>query len=368
MKKLLIAVFILTCVVGMEAQKRRRLATVGGGGGGCSSATVLPCSVSGSQAQGGALTITGVNFGTKSTAAPFVFEGLEPSGAYASSKWSNPFGSNPPNSDQEQIVTTNQRNANSTHSIYFNYKGTTDGDMGYLETTASTGRNWFMSYWAELGTNWDWGTTLNSGASSTDNLGNIKFWRVWEPAGCNGGDDSAIMTIHLNNGDMEWWDRAANAHSISFNVTSLITKNAWHHYEWVFQDSSAANTADGSLQFYFDGTRYVNASGVTFRSTGCGTKYPFVLNYWNSQGSSATDDNDYWEDDIYVDSSMARVYVCPSGTFASRGQCELQAPTSWSSTSITVTANIGSLTTLTGKYVFVCDTSNTCNSTGYQIP
>jgi hypothetical protein len=71
-------------------------------------------------------------------------------------------------------------------------------------------------------------------------------------------------------------------------------------------------------------------------------------------------------DELYIDSTPARVEVCDGPTFAGSTRCELQIASLWSDTSITITFNRGYLNT-GAAYVYVITPSGGVNATGYAI-
>lgn len=88
-----------------------------------------------------------------------------------------------------------------------------------------------------------WGFTL--GASGTDP--NFKMVRIWNTA-----DTSSILMVNMfvQSADVDG-DVVSNATPHSYNIP--IASNAWYQYQHLFQESSAADVADGLWQHYVDG-------------------------------------------------------------------------------------------------------------------
>jgi len=84
-------------------------------------------------------------------------------------------------------------------------------------------------------------------------------------------------------------------------------------------------------------------------------------------GSRALDESWVYMDDVYFDNSLSRVILCNNATYANATICEPQIPSSWSSTSITATVNLGKLPASGTAYLFVFDSSNNRNSAGYPV-
>ena len=74
----------------------------------------------------------------------------------------------------------------------------------------------------------------------------------------------------------------------------------------------------------------------------------------------------YW-DDAYVDTTRAHVEIGDAPTYAACTQREIQIPTSWNSTSITVTANRGAFGGLPNTYLYVTDRNGAVNIAGYKL-
>ena len=71
-------------------------------------------------------------------------------------------------------------------------------------------------------------------------------------------------------------------------------------------------------------------------------------------------------DDVYIDNTLSRVMLCNDETYEDATICEPQIPSAWSGTSITVTVNQGALPDGTA-YLFVFDSDNAVNGTGYPV-
>ncbi|MDP2896296.1 MAG: Ig-like domain-containing protein [bacterium] len=93
--------------------------------------------------------------------------------------------------------------------------------------------------------------------------------------------------------------------------------------------------------------------------------YPtyIALGYWIRYGSAG-----YVElDDVYLDTTQARVEIGDKSTWEQCTHREIQIPTAWSDTSITVTANQGSFENGKTAYLYVIDANGNVNTQGYPI-
>ena len=138
---------------------------------------------------------------------------------------------------------------------------------------------------------------------------------------------------------------------------SSVDDGKWHLFQWEYKEGSGAN---GILRWWFDGKLIFNHNDI---NTGNANKYPFIVGWYMS--NSADGNGDLYFDDAYIDSTWARVEI---GNNAIYDQCtirEIQPPTGWSTSSITITCNPGALTGT--AYVFVTDINGNRNETGFKV-
>lgn len=75
----------------------------------------------------------------------------------------------------------------------------------------------------------------------------------------------------------------------------------------------------------------------------------------------------WWLDDIYVDSSFARVMLGNASTFSGSTVFEMQKPSQWNSSSVSVQFNQGSFSAGQTAYLYVVDGSGNVNAQGYPV-
>lgn len=71
--------------------------------------------------------------------------------------------------------------------------------------------------------------------------------------------------------------------------------------------------------------------------------------------------------EIYLDNTPARVEVCTGSVWSNKGQCEIQIPTAWSNNSIQVKINQGNLTNSQQAYVYILNNNNITSQNGYPV-
>jgi hypothetical protein len=73
-------------------------------------------------------------------------------------------------------------------------------------------------------------------------------------------------------------------------------------------------------------------------------------------------------DDPYIQiGSEAHVELCDTNTWSARKHCEIQPPTNWSNSSVSLTLNKGSFNSGDTAYLYAVDSTGSVNSNGYQI-
>lgn len=89
-------------------------------------------------------------------------------------------------------------------------------------------------------------------------------------------------------------------------------------------------------------------------------------NLYGSGGEQNSDAHRFF-DDLYIDSTLSRVMICNNADYDSATICEPQIPTAWGASSITATANEGNLDFDETVYLYVFDSDNSYNSTGFEV-
>ena len=75
----------------------------------------------------------------------------------------------------------------------------------------------------------------------------------------------------------------------------------------------------------------------------------------------------YWADDVYVDTTWARVMVGDAPTLEGSTRREIQIPSAWSDSSITATVNRGSFACADAAYLYVVDADGNANANGLPV-
>ncbi|KKP93459.1 MAG: hypothetical protein US25_C0046G0002 [Candidatus Moranbacteria bacterium GW2011_GWE1_36_7] len=106
-----------------------------------------------------------------------------------------------------------------------------------------------------------------------------------------------------------------------------------------------------------------------WKMTGIGMAVASVNNSVDScNGSGKTVDFKLYNDNLYLDSTQARVEICDSTTWLARTHCEIQVPqNTWNDGQIEIKLNQGSFLNNAAVYLYVVDADGLVNSAGYSI-
>jgi hypothetical protein len=296
-------------------------------------------SVSGPVQNGSTVILAGSGFGTKTAAAPYIWDDVENG---LSSKWG---------SIGDLEVEAERRTPFSSASAYLNF--TASRRDGFF--TAPNNRvapSWYVSYWFKANDNWDWGTTQErTDAQSGDNnfLSNIKVFRMWNPSSANTENLVAAYAGWENRVvyNVENTDAASMVQTpVIANARGAITRGNWHHFQFAFAENSDLGESDGRFRMWFDGRQVADRSNLLTRQGSDQFKRPLIIGFdsvWGpntSRGESDDAPNDFYIDDVYVDTTWQRVELANAPIYGDATVRELQPSLQdWSSNRVTFALN-----------------------------
>jgi hypothetical protein len=200
----------------------------------------------------------------------------------------------------------------------------------------------------------------------SDNSQNWKIWRMWisQPGFPN-------VYAAENNGRVFVEGASAGAETGYWGSFQAKT-TGWVSEEFIFRASSAINVKDGMLAMRYNGAQV--AAGSLMTRPSANSTY-MTRNYvvhgvaanadrWSPAWSS---NNRMWVDDVYVDTSWARVLLGDAPVYEDCRRLAPQIPSAWADNSITVRVNLGPLHTVQTRYLYVVDASGRVNSQGYAV-
>ena len=143
----------------------------------------------------------------------------------------------------------------------------------------------------------------------------------------------------------------------------------WAHIQGYFEQSSA-NVRDGVMRFWVDGVKQVDQPVATRVFPQHQWENVWVGQYLGHDADDVCagigDSYAYW-DDVYIDTTQARVEIGDAPTYEASLHREIQLPTAWSDSSITITVNQGGFSNLPNLYLYVTDSDGHVNSTGIPL-
>jgi len=199
---------------------------------------------------------------------------------------------------------------------------------------------------------------------------NFKPWRLY------GNNDKLEIfdNDYCNRSSMlQWYDLAnsSSAISVKYHSSQLSKNGVWKHYQVEIVESSVGG-ADGRVRQYIDGNLdLVSAIPATTRYTSAHYNQIRIGHYYAKDGDSLCPSNPgayVYLDDVYVDTSLARVEIGNNPDYSKCTHREIQIPSKWSSTSIELGSMRGDFSG-ENPYLFVVDGSGAVsnNGSGYSI-
>jgi hypothetical protein len=194
----------------------------------------------------------------------------------------------------------------------------------------------------------------------------VKFFRVW----ATGGKPNYVMAWHTysnQNTCVELVEYTSDSGSWGYmRPIDDLGLGAWHNNEFEYCENTGPDAADGQIRFWFNGQLKLNRTNVLTSSSEYPTrqKYILILGFMNSWDLS---DKWVWLDNVYIDNTWARVEIGNKPTWTGCTQREMQTPTAWSNTSITVKVNQGPFQDGSAAYLYVVDANGSVNGQGFPV-
>ncbi|MCG3204780.1 MAG: hypothetical protein KCHDKBKB_01497 [Elusimicrobia bacterium] len=307
----------------------------------------------GTFSNGANIVIEGRSFGSKTQASPLTWDTLE-SGRF-SADWAS--------THDLGIVSNEVRHIRSRQTAHLNF--TNNQNEGKLQAGSQVYRKWFAQYWFRVSPNWDWGTSTYGGPNTF--LANIKVFRLWNP-----GSTTENFVLAFNGWDnIIRWD-VENVSPEQTGVAlpdaiSKMTKGSWHLIQFEFEENSAPDRSDGKFRMWFDGKLTSNESRIKTRQREAGYKRPFLIGFSEVWGGNDKAPNDFYMDDIYMDSSWARVEIGDQSIYGNCSKREIQIPTRWNDNQIQVQVNSGGFNVGETVYLFVVNDQGEISNPGLPL-
>ncbi len=305
------------------------------------------------------VTITGGGFGTRIKATPLVWEDFSDGNLDSSL-----------NPHTAGLIANNTDNLRSAFNKFNARNDFKKGGNGFYSYDKSVESKWFVQYWIKLAVNWHWGTSTYGGTD--DGLANIKFFRLfpegdrnytnffWNFHGWNSGIN-VLRSFEKNGEDNKY----------VFNMQKAFTLDTWHCVQIEYGENSGIDKYDGHIKLWIDGILRDSSATINTNYGQDGAainKRPFIIGFYDSWSpSDSNEETQYaYYADVYVDNTWARVEIGNNSTWSDCTHREIQIPSAWSDSSITVTVNQGSFNQGDTAYLYVIDSFGNV-SNGFPI-
>jgi hypothetical protein len=321
-------------------------------------------SASGTFTNGQSITISGTGFGTKTQAAPELWDNFESATIGGSLSGRSPVvGTVNWGVIGDPTVSTSNQRTNSSRSFYALYSGASDynNSLSYVRTETTTGAKKYFSFW------WRGGRV---GAAWSRNM---KPWTHFgsgsdQPAyyigdGTGDGDPGFRSNVIDNSASLT---RSGSAYGCG-NMSNI--EHEWTRWEGylVLSDNGVQN---GQMEVWQSQPTNITRSNCIHHATAVTRTSSNGFRQWTFgefMDTSGGVESTVYMDDIYIDDTLARVELCDASTWSAVTHCEVQPATAWSSTSATATFNQGAFASEETAYLYVIDSDGAANSSGYAV-
>jgi len=326
-------------------------------------------SVTGSAIQDSIITITGVGFGTKSTAAPlrsFDFEGSTflPGGPIPD-QGSGGFITTTHLPGYLPVISTARPRGERTKSLYQNCTGGNSASgislqglfngkiylsgWFYRTTSGNPTRNfkWIQLRPVDLN-EYIWEFRQDSYPSTSSGHIYVSNCSGGPITGCN--DEIGMSGYTPENCNMY------------YGMSGDLKTDAWHRYE-IWLDQGTQGLSDGQVRISLDGLPWMSMDGP-FNPAGCLFDNMWLAFYFATDTGSPVPSMETWWDEIYVDDTRARVEIGNDPVYASDAcnHREILTPITWTDSQITAKFNAGSFVAGDPVWLFVINPDGNVSS------
>jgi len=317
--------------------------------------------VNGSVAEDNSITISGNGFGQKPTPTPQpwlwdTFEKNGPDGGYVGAnqaiigQWEVGEGSN-------AVRYSSAKSHAGSRSAWHPFK---NGIYNVSLSKNATFSKFYMEYWFYVD-------------RVDNNSRNFKPWRLY------GKDDTITYRYGLgcNYQNMNIDDTSCKMQH-TYWVGKPVDDGVWYHYQVYFKESDPATTQTGRVIQYSNdrkqGDKMTKDWDITAQTRCAADRHLSQLrigHYWglDAAGSCAANGGaDIYVDNVYIDNgTWAHIELGNNADYDSCTVREVQIPTAWSDSSITIKVNQGNFNKGEAAFLYVVDDNGNVNKVGYKV-
>lgn len=304
--------------------------------------------VTGTMDDGSQITISGSSFGSKSKASPLVWDDFESgsngakvgTNSAAVGRWDVGAGSELVEYSSAQ---PHAGRMSSFHDFRKNYNINLSKNLDFTKL--------YLDYWMYV----DYEDAKSR---------NFKPWRLY-----GDNDNMQLNYVWLCNGQL-----MPIGHQPSLNISewsgSTYSDRKWYHVQLTFKHSDP-NVSNGTIRHLINNQVHgYNSSNVVTRINSRPFNQIRIGHYWATTAQEGCQSNSgarIYTDNVYIDTSWARVIIADASTLSNAKHTEMLIPTSWNSSQIQATFNSGSFASGSTVYVFVVDENDAASAQGYPV-
>ena len=333
-------------------------------------------SVTGTVSNGQTVTISGSNFGSKSQANPLIWDNFEDGINNATIRNTNPVigpAWNVWTNGTDPVYTSTNNRVNSARSALFDFSGST-GYTKFLQYYTTADSAYFTFWWRYNKTSNQWSANIkpwDEFGTGTSGICPSIYSGFGSPLAGDGYLRASVTdcgggTGQQLNSDMFSW--------LSYDSPIDEIQGQWVRMEMYVKQSSAPNVADGIYKMWVhkpDGegiTLDISSNNVITRNTMDEWYQWWLLGaYHTMDDRSPLATGQVFGDDVYFDTTQARVELGNAATWSANTRREIQIPSTWSNGSLSFTANAGVFTAGQTAYLYVVDANGNVNTNGYPV-
>lgn len=320
----------------------------------CQSAFAAPAitGVSGVVANGQTLTISGSGFGVKSPAAPLLWENFEG-------------GTN-----NTKLSTSSEWDAYSGGSSYTNALAYSGGMSTRNVAYYGSGTGFNTDYYTiQPDATEIYASYMFAHNGTGYNAGVPKNWRLRAGGSAYSGSPGSVS---LSDGYVFYEADATSVYPEDDNGSGryfsedVYGVKSWVRYQ-VYGKHSTPNATNGKYVVSIGGEVKTFADISTRNATDVYFK-TFLLGLMHDSGSMVEGDyHEMYIDDVYIDTTPARVELSASPTWNQTSKSNVQIPADWADDEITITTNVASLEVGATYYLYVVTNDESVNTNGFPV-
>jgi len=227
----------------------------------------------------------------------------------------------------------------------------------------------------------------DTGASSSDKT--YVFWYLRTNAsyyqGPGGYCQTKVLRVWSTNAgtgsgrsSLEWEKTMVKTHSTNClndafvndyvpNKDLLPVRNKWYGVELYLDMTNGTESGGGIMQQSVDNVIVTTRSDLSACPSYKAHHVIWQMGAGSNAYSNLDQDARIWWTDVYMDITPARVMIGNRDTWAASDHREICIPTAWASGEISVTVNTGSFADKSLAFLYVFDSNNANNATGYPV-